>query len=443
MARPRPEEREATRRRHPSLRNALLAAFAILLLWFAWEVRAVLNPLIAAYFLAFCVHPFVVKLERRGWSRERAVNMIFLAAGAAVLLTAAVAFVQARKLVMNAGPLLARAGASVDRLLAENPESVAWMLELLRLGEEAVPNGATVEEGGGAPGAVDDPARAAETEAPPEELSWSQLLGRIGERLFRGERAAQAGKVGLQAAESGWAALRSAFGTGFAFLSFLFLLPIYTWFLLFELGRIHVFVRRYIPRHERERVTRVGRQIGEVLTSFFRGRLLVCLLKGLVLFLGLWIASVDYALLLGLGGGVLSLVPFIGPLFTFFIAFLVALADPTHSVLFDLGATGFVFLLAEFVEGYILIPRILGNSLGLHPVVVLVAVFVGGAALGMFGLLIAIPLTAALIILAREFLLPVLAELADEGGPPGESDVEMAHDPLAARPLGQKTLERL
>jgi len=67
----------------------------------------------------------------------------------------------------------------------------------------------------------------------------------------------------------------------------------------------------------------------------------------------------------------------------------------------------------------VLLPRILGNSLGLHPIVVIFSLMAGAASLGMFGLLIALPLTATLVILAREFLLPVLADLADnDRGPP-------------------------
>jgi predicted PurR-regulated permease PerM len=66
------------------------------------------------------------------------------------------------------------------------------------------------------------------------------------------------------------------------------------------------------------------------------------------------------------------------------------------------------------LENYVLIPKIIGDSLGLHPIVVIFSLLAGAASLGMFGLLIALPLAASLVILAREFLLPVLADLADQ-----------------------------
>jgi predicted PurR-regulated permease PerM len=64
----------------PTRRNWLLALLGLSLAYFAWQIRAVLNPLIAAYFFAFVLHPLVLRLQRHGWSRKRAVNTIFVSA---------------------------------------------------------------------------------------------------------------------------------------------------------------------------------------------------------------------------------------------------------------------------------------------------------------------------------------------------------------------------
>jgi predicted PurR-regulated permease PerM len=117
-----------------------------------------------------------------------------------------------------------------------------------------------------------------------------------------------------------------------------------------------------------------------------------------------------------MGSGFLSLVPFVGSFLGFLVAFSMGLLPADSEFLGTLIRTGVVFGLGEMVEGYVLVPKILGNSLGLHPVVVMVSVFAGGAALGMFGLLIAIPLTASLVIVTRELVLPALAQFADEDG---------------------------
>jgi predicted PurR-regulated permease PerM len=81
-----------------------------------------------------------------------------------------------------------------------------------------------------------------------------------------------------------------------------------------------------------------------------------------------------------------------------------------------LWRTGLIYLLAEVFEGYVLMPKILGDSLGLHPVVVLASLMIGGAALGMFGILLALPLAATVIILTRELVLPALRKTAMESG---------------------------
>ena len=234
-------------------------------------------------------------------------------------------------------------------------------------------------------------------------------------RQLSGEQQAKAGKVAVSGAGEALQLLQIWFGSLLAVVTVLVLLPIYTYFLLFELERIHRFVRRYLPIRERERLTRIGHQVGEVLSNFFRGRLLVCFLKGALLSFGLVIVGVPYALLLGMISGFLALVPFVGPFLGFVLTILVGLIDPGVGFLSLLLRTGLVFGVGEVVEGYVLVPKILGDSLGLHPVVVLVSVFVGGAALGMFGFLIALPLTAAAVILVREFVLPALADFADEG----------------------------
>jgi predicted PurR-regulated permease PerM len=79
---------------------------------------------------------------------------------------------------------------------------------------------------------------------------------------------------------------------------------------------------------------------------------------------------------------------------------------------------GIVFAVAEALENYLLIPRIIGDKLGLHTVVVIFSLMAGGAAMGMFGLLIALPLAATLVILGREFLVPMLEKFAEETDSP-------------------------
>ena len=381
----------------PSWRNAILILLGALAVWFCWTVRAVLNPLIAAYFMAYVVHPMVLRLERRGFARRAAVNIIFIGVLFLTLTVSGVAFFQGRGLVKEVARkdgIFVTVEQSLDAFVSEYEDKLRWVLDKIETEtneDEDVPVNAE------------------------EELDFSlfvkDLFGRVAGEL-RGENATKAGKVGMQAAGGMAHFAAGLFGSFMALITFLFLLPIYTWFLLFELDNIHGFIRRYLPARDRDRFARIGGQIGEVLANFFRGRLLVALIKGLYMTVFLWLVGVEYPLLMGLGSGFLSLIPFVGAMMGGVLAFAVAtLTMPFGAALLW---TLMVFVSAEMVEGYILIPKILGDSLGLPPLVVLFSVFLGGAALGVFGLLLALPLTACLLILVREFVLPSLAKLADE-----------------------------
>ena len=252
-----------------------------------------------------------------------------------------------------------------------------------------------------------------------DEVHLIPVLQRLWNQVILEMDASFAGN----AARRGVSVVSSWFGSFMGLVGMMVLLPIYTWFLLFELERIHGFVRRHLPADDRQRYIQVSKDVGGVLSSFLRGQLLVCLLKGLTITLGLALAGIPYALFLGLTAGFAALIPFFGASLAAIFTFLVGLLEIDLVPL--LWRTILVFGIAELLEGYVYVPRILGGSLGLHPLVVLVAVLAGGAAMGMFGFLLALPLVAALVIVAKEFVMPSLKEWADETDPPG-TDTEGA-----------------
>lgn len=384
----------------PTWRRVALSALLVLVLWFSWSVRSVLNPLILGYLLAFVLHPLVLKLERRGWKRKRAVNFIFGAFAVCLCLIGTLVFLQGRSLARELSSeqgLGAKINQRIDQALETYKTQIHWVIGHLPQPQSSNEQEASAQE-------------ASDVHA--EDLTGA--VRRWWDNWLTDERVVKAGEAGTGVFGTAFALVQRVFGSVVEFALLLILLPIYTWFLLFELEGIHSFVARYLPRRDRERIVRIGGQIGEMLANFFRGRLLVCLFKGGILALGLWIAGVDFALLLGLGTGFLSLVPFFGSLVGFVLALLVGLLE--FDVVTALWHVGLVFFAAEMIENYLLLPHILGESLGLHPVVVIFALMAGAASMGMFGLLIALPLTATIVILGREFLLPVLAEIADKDG---------------------------
>ena len=408
-----------------SKRNIGLAAVAALLLWGGWTVRSVLNPLILGYLFAYILRPSVKGLENRGLRRREAVNVIFSAFAVVMTVTVlGVAFQaqQATERLMAASRSghdpFAVAEARIDEVLEGAAD---WLHDMF--GEDEPGHDGPRHVGGPPPGGsfTDLPGELAPIalgDAPsrdpgrPEPEADGPTLRKLL-RSWSAEFTAKVGDGGSSALVV-WllAVLSNLFGGALSIFAFLTLLPVYTYFLLFELERIHGFVHDHLPKRERERISRVATEIGSVLANFFRGRLLICFLKGAVITAGLMVAGVPHPFLLGMLSGFMALIPFAGPFLSFLLAYFVGLQrmEPLEAAIWIAP----VYVVAEAIEGYVLIPKILGDSLGLHPVVILLAVFVGGSALGLFGFLIAVPLAATLIILFREFVMPALEEFAEE-----------------------------
>jgi len=381
-------------------RNLVLLVLFALVVWFCWIVRGVLNPLLFGYLLAYILLPLVALLERRGMSRRKAVNLIF--AGGFVLGTLVLLGLvfQLRALALDvyasvrATPTPAEVGVPAElptEVLAETP----WHVVLQQRVDEFT---ATLRGFG-----LD----VADVEL---NLEWTRTQA----KSFFDEYGGQAGRTGLSLAGKVWGFLTGVLGGVFSVAALLFLVPLYTYYFLFVIGDLHGSIQRYFPRRERARLERVFARIGEVISSFFRGRLAVAFLKGLFLAIGLTLADMPYGFLFGMLSGILSIIPFAGAFGGFALALLVGILE--HGVIGAGWRAALVFGAGELVEGYVLVPKILGDRLGLHPLVVFFALLAGGAALGMLGLLIALPLTATLVILFQEFVSPALKQFADEGG---------------------------
>jgi predicted PurR-regulated permease PerM len=371
-------------------RNLVLLALAVLTAWFAWSVRGVLNPLLGGYLLAYILLPLVAAVEQRGHSRRAAVNLIFVAGFVlASLVLAGVAWqlrVLALDLVANAKEMASAApgeGTPLHESLQRRADEFAatlndWGLEV-------------------------EPWQVPDLEG--LRVQAKRFLERYGEELGRGS---------LALAGSVLAYLVRFVGGAFSVLGLFLLVPLYTYYFLFVIGDVHAAVRRYLPREERARLERVFERIGVVIASFFRGRLSVAFAKGLLLALGLTAFGIPYGFLIGMVSGALSIVPFVGAFTGFVLALAVGLLE--HGVIGSVWRNGLVFAAGEGIEGYVLVPKILGDRLGLHPLVVFFALLAGGSALGVLGLLVALPLMATLVILFQEFVAPALKQFAEETG---------------------------
>jgi len=204
-----------------------------------------------------------------------------------------------------------------------------------------------------------------------------------------------------------WDILKKSIG-GFlgvtGFLLSLILVPIYLFFLLNEKPRIQQRWQDYLPLREsplRDEVAEVLSEINRYVTAYFRGQLLVCLVDGILIGTALTIFGLNFAPVIGVLVVILTMVPYIGIIICWVPAVLIAAfqwGDWTHPMI----VTG-IFIFIQNLEGIFYAPRIVGNYVGLHPMTVIVSIFLWGLIIGgVIGPLLAVPLTATIkVLLAR------------------------------------------
>ncbi|HSR41486.1 MAG TPA: AI-2E family transporter, partial [Longimicrobiales bacterium] len=148
-------------------------------------------------------------------------------------------------------------------------------------------------------------------------------------------------------------------------------------------------IRELIPRERRDAVVSFISSYDDLLSRYLRGQITVALIVGTITGLGLWIARFPYAFLIGAVVAVFSVVPYLGLLLSLIPAVIVALLS--GDVLASLAKVAVVYGIAQGLEGSLISPKIVGDSVGLHPVWVVLALAVGGFFFGFVGLLIAVP----------------------------------------------------
>ena len=174
------------------------------------------------------------------------------------------------------------------------------------------------------------------------------------------------------------------------------LAPVLALYLLIDLDRIKVNSINLTPPKYKEEVAHVGAQVGTALGSFVRGQLLVALLVGIASSVGMYAIDLPFWLLIGILAGLLNMIPFLGPFVGGALAVLVALlnGDPTQALLALL-----IFVAIQQVDNHIITPMIQRTRVNLSPLVIVLALVIGGSVAGLLGVLVAVPVTAALRIL--------------------------------------------
>lgn len=361
--------------------NLLLSLSALLVLFWVLDTTGfLLAPFVLALVLAYVLDPVVDRLEERGMNRSLGIGVLALPV-AAVL--AVGVFVGLPALAGQVGEIIDRAPEllnrfanwieSLDRQVAalSLPDFVVQMVERIRSVDPA-----TVVQ------------FLQERQAAIARRAWEGVLG-LGKGL----------------------------GSTLSVLGYVILTPVLTFYLLRDWDRLISAVVDLIPEQRRDAVLGFFGEYDDLLSRYLRGQITVALTVGAITALGLWITGFPFAFLIGVIVAVFSVVPYLGLVLSLVPAVIVALVS--GSVLANLLKVAVVYGIAQGLEGSIISPRIVGESVGLHPVWVVLALAVGGYYFGFVGLLIGVPLAVGIKLLVVR-LLARYRESDLYGGEPAE-----------------------
>jgi predicted PurR-regulated permease PerM len=223
----------------------------------------------------------------------------------------------------------------------------------------------------------------------------------VGERFAGADKST--GELMTQAAALGTAFLGKIWSGGAAVVSLFSLLvltPVVAFYFIVDWERIIAGLERLVPRAQHDTVVRLARQTDAAIAGFVRGQTVVCVLLGIFYAVALSAVGLNFGLLIGLLSGLISFIPYVGSVTGFVLATGIALAQFWPEWIWIVVVMG-IFLFGQFIEGNILVPKLVGDSVGLHPLWLMFALFAFGYLFGFLGLLLAVPLAAAVGVVTR------------------------------------------
>lgn len=317
--------------------------------WLFYLLAPVLTPFIAAGLLAYIGDPLADRLQKFKMPRTLAVVVVFL-----------LTFILLALLILLVGPLIK---TQISALFQALPD-IARQVEQVWL--PTIFSWLDVEPG--------------------DDVGIGAFLSRYSEIV-----GSWSGKVLLGVSKSGGALAAAVLS--------LFLIPILTFYMLRDWDSFITHLRALIPDNQRETAVQLARETDEILGAFLRGQILVMLALSIIYTVGLSLVGLKFAIAIGVVAGLVSFVPYLGFVFGIGLAGLTVALEPNP--FWNLIGVVATFTIAQVIEGSFLTPKLVGDRIGLHPVLVIFAVAAGGQLFGFFGILLALPAAAVLSVLLR------------------------------------------
>lgn len=333
------------------LRTLLVLVIAIIVIIFLNSIRTIFIPFVLGFIIAYILEPFVGMFEKR-MPRDAAIFLIYAFVGVTLFVTFYYVF-----------PVLFR---ELNRLLKAIPEythEFQNMLWSVQIGYDRVP----IPEG----------------------------VRQVTDRTI-----GQMEMILIGVIEGLVNSLMNLFSQTFNFV----LAPVLGYYFLKEYPHLGKLILEFIPLRYRHEIKEIGGEINTVLKEFIRGNLVVAFFVAVLAALGMYIIGMDFPIFIGIVVGITNFIPYFGAIISTIPVVFLALLKSRWLAVYVLGLMIFI----QQIEGNIIAPKIIGDCVGLHPLVIIFALLAGGHVWGIGGMLLAVPLAAVLKILIRHIYLHII-----------------------------------
>ncbi len=331
------------------VKSVFILSTIIFITWFINELLTVLTPFFISFLLAYLLNPVVNYLVKKKIKRTLAVSILILGTLFFIGLVISIvvpSFVNQITLLINLAP---EKISAIQKFISE-----IVLPELERLG-----------------------------------ILYPEIQKSLSNEL----------PVKLQSVLNGLlTGLLNIFGT----ISFILnqiinilVIPIMTFYFLRDYEKILKSILNLFNEENRNSIKKVGERINKIFGNYIRGYLIVSLFNGTVITIGLTLIGVPYAVVLGIISALLNFIPYFGMVISVSIGFLVSLLSGLSG--FQLLFVPFLYIGENIVESYFISPKIIGEKVGLHPLLILLALIVFGYFGGLIGMLIGVPVTALIV----------------------------------------------
>ncbi|WP_342078508.1 AI-2E family transporter [Yoonia sp. SS1-5] len=321
----------------------IVTAVFLIILWFLGDV---ILPFVLGGAIAYCLDPIADRLEKAGFSRTVSVTIITVIAALIFILLILLVI---PTLVQQTIALIDTAPQLFDRLQAGLTERFPALVDA--------------------------------------DSTIRQQLLKIGEAIQS------------KGAELVNGVLTSALGL-INVLVLLVVVPVVAFYLLLDWDNMTARIDDLLPRDHAETVRQLARDVDATLASFIRGQGTVCLVLGTYYAIALMVAGLNFGLVVGFVAGLISFIPYVGALVGGLLAIGLAIFQ-FWGEWTSIGIVVIIFMIGQFFEGNILTPKLVGGSIGLHPVWLIFALSVFGSLFGFVGMLVAVPVAAILGVFIR------------------------------------------